>query len=112
VIMVVAYHADLPISGGFIGVDVFFVVSGYVITQTLLRELRLNDKLSFSRFYLRRVRRLLPALGLMLASTLILSVLLLPIGAQQVTARTGAPQPCSTRTPTSWSLVALADTSD
>lgn len=90
VLLVVAYHAGTPITGGFVGVDVFFVVSGYVITRMLLREVQRSGRVRFGRFYLRRIRRLLPALGFMLVVTLLLSIALAPIGAQQITARTGA----------------------
>lgn len=90
VLMVVAYHAEGLLPGGFVGVDAFFVISGFVITKMLLGELRGTGRLNFSRFYLRRMRRLLPALGLALATTLVLSILLAPVGAHQVTARTGA----------------------
>jgi peptidoglycan/LPS O-acetylase OafA/YrhL len=87
VVLVVAYHVGL-LRGGFVGVDVFFVVSGYVIAQVLSRELATTGHVSLGRFYLRRVRRLLPALGLMLAVTTAASVFLLPIDAQEVAART------------------------
>ena len=90
VLLVVAFHANVLFGGGFVGVDVFFVVSGFVITRLLTKELRTEGRLSFRRFYLRRIRRLLPALGLLLAMTMLLSIVLLPIGAQQITARTGA----------------------
>jgi len=63
---VVLYHADLSIfsdwfSGGFLGVDVFFVISGYLITNLILRESN-QGGFSYANFYLRRARRLLPAL--------------------------------------------------
>tara|TARA_R110002110_G_scaffold318110_1_gene530887 strand:- start:27080 stop:29026 length:1947 start_codon:yes stop_codon:yes gene_type:complete len=87
---VVVYHADLGFSGGFVGVDVFFVISGYVITRALTAELGRTDRVSLGRFYLRRIRRLLPALGLMLTVVMLASSLLAPIGGQQITARTGA----------------------
>ncbi len=60
--LVVAFHAGLPrFDGGFIGVDVFFVLSGYLVTQLLLRDVRSRGRIGFARFYSRRVRRLLPA---------------------------------------------------
>jgi len=90
VIMVVAFHAGLPVPGGFVGVDVFFVISGYVITRMLLTELHGTGGLALGTFYLRRIRRILPALAVLLVGTLGLSVLLAPIGGQEVTARTGA----------------------
>jgi peptidoglycan/LPS O-acetylase OafA/YrhL len=62
VYLVVAYHAGIPVfSGGFIGVDLFFVLSGYLVTQLLLRDFRTSDRVGFRRFYARRFRRLLPA---------------------------------------------------
>ncbi|WP_448125226.1 acyltransferase family protein [Pseudomonas veronii] len=60
VLLVVLYHAKFPVLGGFIGVDVFFVISGYLITSILRREI-LSDKFSFKSFYVRRIKRLLPA---------------------------------------------------
>ena len=60
VLLVVAYHYQFPwISGGFIGVDVFFVISGFVITQLLVRAMNAGT-FRFSEFYARRLRRLVP----------------------------------------------------
>lgn len=60
---VVLFHFDfLPIDGGFFGVDVFFVISGYLISSILFKEIDTTGTLSFSNFYLRRTRRILPAL--------------------------------------------------
>lgn len=90
VILVVAFHAGLPVPGGFIGVDVFFVISGFVITGMLHREWTATGRLRFDQFYLRRFKRLTPALALMVAVTMLLSVFLLsPFGAQQTAAETG-----------------------
>ncbi len=76
--------------GGFTGVDVFFVISGFVITRVLLREIKSGTDGILLRFYTRRVRRLLPALALFVSVTLLLTPLILsPLGAQQVTALTG-----------------------
>ena len=62
VYLVVAFHAGAyRFSGGFVGVDVFFVLSGYLVTQVLLRDLSEHGSIRFGRFYARRVRRLLPA---------------------------------------------------
>ena len=70
VIAVVLYHADVPwIPGGFLGVDVFFVLSGFLITSLLLVELDRTGRVDFKRFYIRRARRLLPALFLVLGVT-------------------------------------------
>jgi peptidoglycan/LPS O-acetylase OafA/YrhL len=62
VYLVVAFHAGVGrFDGGFIGVDVFFVLSGYLVTQLLLRDLHRTGRIRFGRFYSRRFRRLLPA---------------------------------------------------
>lgn len=70
VLSVIFFHADFPwATGGFSGVDVFFVISGYLITGILRRDLDAGS-FSFSRFYERRARRILPALLLIMATTL------------------------------------------
>ena len=90
VLMVVLFHAGLPVPGGFVGVDVFFVISGYVITAMLQREWRLTQRIAFSRFYIRRFKRLTPALALTVAVTMLLSMWILsPLGPQQTAAQTG-----------------------
>ena len=62
VYLVVAFHAGLArFDGGFIGVDIFFVLSGYLVTQLLLRDVHSQGRIGFARFYSRRFRRLLPA---------------------------------------------------
>jgi peptidoglycan/LPS O-acetylase OafA/YrhL len=64
---VLAYHADLPWArGGFLGVDAFFVLSGFLITSLLLVEWRHRGSIGLLAFWARRARRLLPALFLML----------------------------------------------
>ncbi|MBN1170643.1 MAG: acyltransferase, partial [Micromonosporaceae bacterium] len=89
VLMVVAFHAGTGVSGGFLGVDVFFVISGFVITAMLGREWATTGRIRFGRFYLRRFKRLTPALALVAAVTVVLSTLLLsPFGPQQTTAKT------------------------
>lgn len=70
VLLVVLYHADIPgVHGGFLGVDVFFVVSGFVITNVLLRERASKGTASIPGFYARRVRRILPAATVVLIAT-------------------------------------------
>lgn len=76
---VIAYHAELDwLPGGFLGVEVFFVISGYLITSLLLREHRATGRLDLRAFWLRRARRLLPALFALLAASAIWSVIFLP----------------------------------
>jgi peptidoglycan/LPS O-acetylase OafA/YrhL len=90
VLMVVAFHAGLPMPGGFVGVDVFFVISGFVITGMIHREHSTTGRFRFGRFYLRRFKRLTPALALMVAVTMVLSFCLLsPFGSEQTAAQTG-----------------------
>jgi len=68
VLGVLFYHADLVwMKGGFLGVDVFFVLSGFLITSLILEEFDRSGRIDFGKFYLGRARRLLPALLLMLA---------------------------------------------
>ena len=68
VIAVIIYHAkiyllgNLALQGGYYGVDIFFVISGYLITSIILKELVTTGSFSFNRFYKRRIRRILPAL--------------------------------------------------
>ena len=67
VVLVVLYHVwPHFLSGGYVGVDVFFVISGFLITGLLLRELEQTGSVSISRFYGRRIKRLLPAASLVL----------------------------------------------
>ncbi len=88
--LVVAFHAGLPVPGGFVGVDIFFVISGFVITGMIQRERASTGRFRFGRFYLRRFKRLTPALALMVAVTMVLSFCLLsPVGIQQLAAQTG-----------------------
>lgn len=76
--LVVAVHCGIPgFGGGFVGVDIFFVISGYLITQNLLREVSQNGDIDFIAFYGRRARRLIPASILMMTVTLIVSAALL-----------------------------------
>ncbi|MCB1407146.1 MAG: acyltransferase, partial [Rhodobacteraceae bacterium] len=69
VLPVMAFHAGFPgFTGGFIGVDVFFVISGYLITGILLGDLQ-EGRYSIARFYERRARRILPALFVVIAAS-------------------------------------------
>ena len=89
VLLVVIYHSGVGLPGGFVGVDVFFVISGFVISQLLLRELQQTGRVSLRDFYARRARRLLPALALVTIATLAFSILFLsPFGDQQEVVRT------------------------
>ncbi len=89
VLAVVAFHAGLPVPGGFVGVDVFFVISGYVITAMLQRELLAEGRIRFGRFYLRRFKRLTPALAVTVTATVVLGGFVLsPMGIQQQAAKT------------------------
>jgi peptidoglycan/LPS O-acetylase OafA/YrhL len=79
VIAVLLYHAELPwIPGGFLGVEIFFVLSGYLITALLLAEWRAKGSVNLKDFWLRRARRLLPALYLLIVATLAYAVLFFP----------------------------------
>jgi peptidoglycan/LPS O-acetylase OafA/YrhL len=79
VIAVILYHAGVGwLPGGFLGVEVFFVISGYLITALLLSEWQRNLALDFRNFWIRRARRLLPALYLLLLVFLAFAVIRLP----------------------------------
>jgi peptidoglycan/LPS O-acetylase OafA/YrhL len=78
ILLVVAFHAGVPgVSGGFTGVDVFFVLSGYLITGILQEERARTGRIRLPSFFARRVRRLLPASGLVLAATVAAGVVAL-----------------------------------
>lgn len=71
VLLILLFHAGVPgMSGGYVGVDVFFVISGFLITSLLVRELDETKRLDLAQFYARRARRILPAALLVLAVTL------------------------------------------
>jgi len=79
VIVVLLYHAGAPfLPGGFVGVDVFFVISGFLITTLLVKELTATRTISLPRFYARRARRLLPATAVVLVFVALATALLLP----------------------------------
>ncbi|MEO0618082.1 MAG: acyltransferase family protein [Pseudomonadota bacterium] len=77
VVPVVLFHAHLPVlPGGYVGVDIFFVISGFLITGILHREIT-NDTFTFADFYERRARRILPALIAVLTTTLVVAAALM-----------------------------------
>jgi peptidoglycan/LPS O-acetylase OafA/YrhL len=86
IVAVLLCHAGLPaFAGGYVGVDVFFVISGYLITRLLLGELDRGGTVSLPRFYARRIRRLLPLSALLLATVAALSfVIFSPVRAEEV----------------------------
>ena len=74
VFLVIFYHVGFSfVPGGFVGVDVFFVISGYLITSIIKREIEHGD-FSFSIFYARRIKRIIPALFVVLVSTSLFSL--------------------------------------
>ena len=81
VLSVVLYHAGIGPAAGFVGVDIFFVISGYLITALLYREWAVTARVDMFAFYARRFRRLFPALVLVVLSTVVVSSLVLsPFG--------------------------------
>jgi peptidoglycan/LPS O-acetylase OafA/YrhL len=91
ILFVIAVHAGLPgLSGGFVGVDIFFVLSGFLITGLLVKEITRTGSLQFTDFYIRRIRRLLPALVFMLVGSSALAWLILAPSAQLPQATAGA----------------------
>jgi peptidoglycan/LPS O-acetylase OafA/YrhL len=85
---VMIFHAGIGLPGGFAGVDIFFVISGFVISEMLQREFSRNGRIDFRRFYARRFRRLVPALSVVVVFVLGMSFLLQSPESQQVTAKT------------------------
>lgn len=80
VMMVVLFHIGFPITGGFVGVDIFFVISGFLIASLIQKQI-LRDKFTFKGFYLHRMRRILPALIFVILITLLMAwFILLPEG--------------------------------
>ncbi|MEP6468463.1 MAG: acyltransferase family protein [Chloroflexota bacterium] len=78
ILAVLAFHTRIPgFSGGFVGVDVFFVISGFLITGLLLREIRASGRIDLTVFYARRARRLLPAALVVIAVTVAVSAVVL-----------------------------------
>ena len=85
-LLVVLFHARLS-SGGFIGVDIFYVISGYLITGLLLREVEKSGRISFVKFFARRIKRLLPSSFLVLFTTAIASFFIMPSSARSTLGR-------------------------
>lgn len=81
VLMVVLYHMGQRLPGGFIGVDFFFVVSGFVISRMLFAEIADKGDIDVAGFYVRRIRRILPALMILVALVSVASPLLASVGA-------------------------------
>ncbi|MEZ5079043.1 MAG: acyltransferase family protein [Solirubrobacterales bacterium] len=85
VLAVFFYHAGVGwMPGGFLGVDLFFVISGYLITSLLLREVRQHGHVRLGRFWVRRARRLLPAVGVLVAVTMVLAAIFEPDRIEQL----------------------------
>lgn len=72
VIAVVLYHAGLPLRGGFLGVEIFFVLSGFLITALLRAEWHVRGRIDLGSFWISRARRLFPALFLLLGTVVLL----------------------------------------
>ena len=79
VMLVLLYHAGAPVlPGGFVGVDVFFVISGFLITGLLIKEADLTGHISLMGFYARRAKRILPAASIVLVASVALTIGFLP----------------------------------
>jgi len=74
VALVVLYHSRVAFTGGFLGVDVFFVISGFVISEMIAKEISESGTFSPSKFLTRRLKRLFPALGAMLCTVIVFSI--------------------------------------
>ncbi|MCD4534167.1 acyltransferase [Nocardioides sp. cx-169] len=78
-LVIVAHAGFAGFEGGFVGVDVFFVISGFLITSLLVREADRSGRISLGGFYARRARRILPAAVVVLVATVVAATLLLPL---------------------------------
>jgi|GEM_PF-4327800 len=91
VFFVLAYHSGLPMKSGYLGVDIFFVISGFVITSKLTLEFAQNKKINLINFFWKRYLRLAPNLSVVVIFTLFCSLIILnPLGQIQNAAITGA----------------------
>lgn len=92
IVLVVAFHAHLPgFDGGFVGVDVFFVLSGWLITRQLLGPIEGGGSVGLVEFWCRRIRRLVPAMAVMILGVMAASVVLLsPLEWSQIAKRAAA----------------------
>lgn len=98
VLLVVLFHAGV-LPGGFIGVDVFLVISGYVISRGMLTDLDGSGRFSLKQFYSRRLKRILPALTVMVATVSVLAPLVLsPLGPLRLSLSTAK-----------WAIISLAN---
>ena len=80
VLVVVAFHSRIPfLPGGFIGVDIFFVISGFLITRLLIEEFEHRKTVSFKGFYARRCRRIIPAAALVIVVSLVAAIATMPL---------------------------------
>ncbi|KQO95410.1 acyltransferase family protein [Leifsonia sp. Leaf264] len=90
VLAVILFHAGLPVPGGFVGVDMFFVISGFVIANMLIRERQKTGRIELRSFYVRRFKRLTPALAVVVVFSVAGAALLLsPLGSLQNATLTG-----------------------
>lgn len=80
VVLVVIFHSGLALPGGYIGVDVFFTLSGFLIIGLLDREVTNTGSIDVPEFFSRRIRRLLPALAIVILVTVLVSIALLELG--------------------------------
>ncbi|WP_193606618.1 acyltransferase family protein [Nocardioides lijunqiniae] len=84
VLSVLIYHADLVwVPGGYVGVDVFFVISGFLITSLMVREVERRGRLGLADFWARRARRLLPASTVVLVFSAVVALVCLPVNTRK-----------------------------
>jgi peptidoglycan/LPS O-acetylase OafA/YrhL len=108
VVSVLLYHGGIGFPGGFIGVDVFFVISGFLITGLILKEQR-TDSFRLSHFWIRRVRRILPASTFVVALTLLVGYFVLLPGDYQELAKSTIAQQLAASNMFFWSHTGYFD---